>query len=127
MGRERVLFVTSNGTGLGHLMRSMAIARRLDPELEPLFITLSEAAAVVREVGFPVEYMASHGSPGAGPTGPGRAAWAPASGRRSRRPRRERWSSTASFYDPLVAAIRAVPVTVWCRRGLWRRGASAVR
>jgi predicted glycosyltransferase len=32
--RRRVLFVTSNGTGLGHLTRSMAIARRLDGSFE---------------------------------------------------------------------------------------------
>jgi UDP-N-acetylglucosamine--N-acetylmuramyl-(pentapeptide) pyrophosphoryl-undecaprenol N-acetylglucosamine transferase len=60
------MFVSSNGTGLGHLTRSMAIARRLDPVVEPLFVTLSRAAPVVRDMGFPVEYMASHGSPGAG-------------------------------------------------------------
>ena len=29
-------------------------------------------------------------------------------------------------YDPLLAAIKPVPLTIWCRRGLWRRGASAV-
>ena len=29
----RILFITSNGTGLGHLTRSMAIARRLGEEL----------------------------------------------------------------------------------------------
>ena len=28
---KRILFVTSNGTGLGHLTRSMAVARRLAP------------------------------------------------------------------------------------------------
>ena len=37
--RERILFVSSNGTGLGHLTRSMAIARRLEG-MEPLFFTL---------------------------------------------------------------------------------------
>jgi predicted glycosyltransferase len=42
--RARVMFVSSNGTGLGHLTRSMAIARRLDREIEPLFVTLSRAA-----------------------------------------------------------------------------------
>src|SRR4051812_43955572 len=66
-GRARtILFVTSNGTGLGHLTRAMAIARRLDPSLEPLVLTLSAAAPVVRELGFPVEYVASYGTPGAG-------------------------------------------------------------
>ena len=60
---DRILFITSNGTGLGHLTRSMAIARRLDPSLEPLVLTLSAAAPVVRELGFPVEYVASYGTP----------------------------------------------------------------
>src|SRR6476659_4656474 len=66
MAGPRIMFVSSNGTGLGHLTRSMAIARRLSPETESLFVTLSRAAPVVREMGFPVEYMASHGSTGAG-------------------------------------------------------------
>ena len=55
----RVLFMTSNGTGLGHLTRSMAIARRLDAGIEPAFFTLSAAAPVVRGQGFRVEYMGS--------------------------------------------------------------------
>ena len=50
---NRILFVTSNGTGLGHLTRSMAIARRLEAACEPLVFTLSAAAPVVRELGFP--------------------------------------------------------------------------
>jgi predicted glycosyltransferase len=33
--RRRILFTTSTGTGLGHLTRSMAIARRLDAGIEP--------------------------------------------------------------------------------------------
>src|SRR5690606_6765409 len=63
---ERVLFISSNGTGLGHLTRSMAIARRLDAELEPLFVSLSAAAPVVEQQGFEVEYVASHATPTAG-------------------------------------------------------------
>jgi len=127
MDRERILFVTSNGTGLGHLTRSMAIARRLDPELEPLFFTLSEAASVVREVGFAVEYMATHGSPGAGTDW----RWSRRLGPRLRAAIAEAAPRALVFdgilpYDPLLAAMRAVPLTVWCRRGLWRRGASAV-
>ena len=55
---SRILFTTSNGTGLGHLTRSMAIARRLPDGVEPLFLTLSAAAPVVEEMGFPVEYVA---------------------------------------------------------------------
>jgi UDP:flavonoid glycosyltransferase YjiC (YdhE family) len=125
--RERVLFVTSNGTGLGHVTRSMAIARRLRSEVEPLFFTLSEGASVVRDVGFAVEYMASHGSPGAGTDW----RWSRRLGLRLRAAIAEAEPRALVFdgilpYDPLVAAIKTVPVTVWCRRGLWRPGASSV-
>jgi UDP:flavonoid glycosyltransferase YjiC (YdhE family) len=57
---SRVLFVTSNGTGLGHLTRGMAIARRFGEGLEPVFLTLSAAAPVVDRMGFAVEYFPSH-------------------------------------------------------------------
>jgi UDP:flavonoid glycosyltransferase YjiC (YdhE family) len=119
------MFVSSNGTGLGHLTRSMAIARRLDPAIEPLFVTLSRAAPVVRDLGFPVEFMASHGSPGAG------SDW-----RWSRRMAGRLSAAIAEAeprvlvfdgilpYDPLLAAMKRVPVTVWCRRALWQPGAS---
>ena len=50
MAGDRVMFVSSNGTGLGHLTRSMAVARRLDSNVESLFVTLSRAAPVVREM-----------------------------------------------------------------------------
>ena len=58
--------MTSNGTGLGHLTRSMAIARRLAAEVEPARPHALGAAPVVRELGFPVEYVASYATPGAG-------------------------------------------------------------
>lgn len=122
----RILFVTSNGTGLGHLTRSMAIARRLGGGIEPLFFTLSAAASVVRELGFPVEYMATHGSPGAGND----LRWSRRLGPRLRAAIAEAKPRALVFdgilpYDPLVAEMRAVPLAIWCRRGLWRRGASA--
>src|SRR5687767_1265494 len=124
---ERILFVSSNGTGLGHLTRSMAIARRLGPQLEPFFFTLSEAASVVRELGVAVEYMASHVSAGAGHDCGGSRRL----GLRLRAAITESAPRALVFdgilpYDPLLAAMKAVPVKVWCRRGLWRPGASAV-
>ena len=93
-GAGRILFVSSNGTGLGHLTRSMAIARRLE-RLEPLFLTLSGAAPVVREQGFPVEYVASYRPRAPAATGAGRGACAAGCGRRSPRPRPTCSSSTA--------------------------------
>ncbi len=125
--RARILFVTSNGTGLGHLTRSMAIARRLGPGTEPLFFTLSAAAPVVRELGFAVEYMASHTSPGAGNDW----RWERRLGPRLEAAIAEAEPRAVVFdgilpWDSLLRAIRSVPVAVWSRRGLWRPGASAV-
>lgn len=56
---RRVLCVTDNGHGLGHVTRLMAIARRLPPTVQPIFLTLSEAHAKVAESGWPVEYFPS--------------------------------------------------------------------
>ncbi|HEX3262336.1 MAG TPA: glycosyltransferase [Solirubrobacterales bacterium] len=122
---ERIMFVSSNGTGLGHLTRSMAIARRLDAGLESLFVTLSRAAPVVRDMGFPVEYAASHGSVGAGSD----FRWSRRMSARLKAAVDEAQPRILVFdgilpYDPLLAAMRRVPLTVWCRRGLWQRGAS---
>jgi len=124
---ERILFTTSNGTGLGHLTRSMAIARRLGPELEPLFITLSAAAPVVEQMGFPVEYLASYATP--------------ASGNDYRWSRRLRGRLRAAIaeigpraivfdgthpYEALLGALPNESATVWCRRPLWKSGSSRV-
>lgn len=124
---KRILFVTSNGTGLGHLTRSMAIARRLGPGIEPLVLTLSAAAPVVAEQGFPVEYVASHSTPGAG------SSW--------RWSRRLRGRLRAAFaearpdalvfdgvhpYEALLGALGAAPGMhrVWCRRPMWLPGSN---
>lgn len=122
-----LLFLTSNGTGLGHLTRSMAIARRLGPGLEPLFLTLSAAAPVVRRMGFPVEYVPSYATP--------------ASGNDYRWSRRLRGRLRAAIaeidpavivfdgthpYEPLLGALGSDAVAVWCRRPLWKAGSSRV-
>jgi UDP:flavonoid glycosyltransferase YjiC (YdhE family) len=128
---NRVLFITSNGTGLGHLTRSMAIGRRLEEGLEPMVLTLSAAAPVVAEQGFPVEYVASHSTVGTG------SSW-----RWSRRLRGRLRAAIAEadpaalVFDgvhPYEALLDAMPVApamhrVWCRRPMWlpRRGAAAL-
>jgi UDP:flavonoid glycosyltransferase YjiC (YdhE family) len=123
--RAPIMFVSSNGTGLGHLTRSMAIARRLDAGVEPLFVTLSRAAPVVRDMGFPVEYMAAHGSPGAGSDW----RWSRRMTARLRAAVAEAQPDLLVFdgilpYDPLLAAMKPVSATVWCRRGMWQPAAS---
>ncbi len=58
--REHVLFMSSNGVGVGHLTRLLAIARRLPAELTPVFATMSQARAVVEPFGYSAEYLPFH-------------------------------------------------------------------
>ncbi|MBO0334916.1 hypothetical protein J0X12_14920 [Sneathiella sp. CAU 1612] len=58
--RTRVLFVSSNGVGVGHLTRLLAIARRMGPTVEPVFLTMSQALPVVEQAGYPVEFLPFH-------------------------------------------------------------------
>lgn len=58
-GKPKVLFYTDNGHGLGHVTRLMAYAKRLGSEVQPIFLTMSEAYHLVHEQGFPVEYFPS--------------------------------------------------------------------
>lgn len=57
---KTVLFVTSNGVGMGHLTRLLAIARRMPPGVTPVFATMSQALAVVRAAGYHAEYLPFH-------------------------------------------------------------------
>jgi UDP-N-acetylglucosamine:LPS N-acetylglucosamine transferase len=63
--RPRVLFVPSNGVGLGHATRLLAIARRLEASAEPVFACLGQAAATVEGFGYRAEYIPSHTDIGA--------------------------------------------------------------
>lgn len=55
----RVLFVPSNGVGLGHVTRLLAIANRAKGRFLPLFATLAQAAAPIEAFGYQVEYIPS--------------------------------------------------------------------
>jgi UDP:flavonoid glycosyltransferase YjiC (YdhE family) len=119
-----VLFMTSNGIGLGHVSRALAIARRCPPELEPVFVTLSQGARLIEEAGYQTEYLPFHAYLGADVN---------------------RWNDflardlaeIVAFYDPsvivfdgntpysgLVQTLRRTPAAwgVWVRRGFWRAG-----
>ncbi|MEJ7875172.1 MAG: hypothetical protein WKF62_00815, partial [Solirubrobacterales bacterium] len=123
MASERILFLSSNGTGLGHLTRSMAIARRLDPALEPLFFTLSGAAPVVAQQGFQVEFAASYATPTAGSDW----RWSRRLRGRLRAAMRDADPRVLVFdgahpYQPLIDAMPSIPDAhrVWCRRPMWK-------
>jgi UDP:flavonoid glycosyltransferase YjiC (YdhE family) len=117
-----VLFVTTNGTGLGHLTRCMAIGRRLPREIKPLVFTLSKAIRPVRGQGFFTEHFPSRAASGL-PSGQWNARLA------------ARLSAVIAEYRPEVVAFDGVfpyrglrlaagqqrdPAYVWIRRPMWQ-------
>lgn len=119
--RIRVLLVTSNGVGLGHLTRMLAIAARLPAGIEPVFFTLSQAMKLVREQGYLAEFSPFHRALGAEPD-----RWNPIFA--------EELHEALSFYRPrvvvfdgnvpyagLTEALAAFPevLSVWMRRAMW--------
>lgn len=125
---RRVLFATSNGTGLGHLNRSMAIARRLGEGVEASFFTLSQAAPLVAREGYRVDYHPSYRRPGSG------SDWQWNQRLRDRLERlfEARRPDLVVFdgvhpYRALTHLLTAsgAPPAVWCRRPLWRAETSA--
>ena len=60
--RETLLFLPTNGTGLGHMTRLLAIAKRvrkLNPEIKIIFFTTSYASAAIVAEGFESYYFPS--------------------------------------------------------------------
>ena len=120
----RVLFVTDNGHGVGHLTRLVAVARHARGRFTPVFLTLSEAYPVLRELGYPAEYL-----PSADRLGMKRAAWQVLVGPRLVQVLR-RLQPRLVLVDhvgPPDALLEARKRTqgmelLWSRRGLWREG-----
>ena len=54
------LLCTSNGVGLGHLTRQMAVGRHLRATHDVVIFTLSPAATLAVDAGFHTEYLRSH-------------------------------------------------------------------
>lgn len=117
---KRVLFVTANGVGLGHVTRLSAIARRLPPEVEPIFATMSQAASVLQDMGYFCELLTGY-------SGRPAEAW--------RASLRERILNIVDHHRPAVVVLdssnpypgvlealvsRPEIALVWVRRGMWR-------
>lgn len=59
-----ILFLSSNGVGIGHLTRLLAIARQIGPAAPVVFATQAQAVGVVESFGYPVDYIPSPGAVG---------------------------------------------------------------
>lgn len=118
---RRVLFYSTNGIGLGHLTRQLAIAQRLPSRLTPVFVSHSKAVDIVHAYGYAGEHLPYHSAYGE---------------------RKEHWDVALSdaltaaldFYRPsalvfdgnvpflgLMRAMESCPdvARVWVRRAFW--------
>ncbi|HET9654752.1 MAG TPA: glycosyltransferase [Kineosporiaceae bacterium] len=117
-----VLFVSSNGAGMGHLTRLMAMARRRGDLVRPLFASMSQAVPVVGDEGFSWEYIPSRGDLGIGPR-----RWNVLLERRMtallarERPQALIFDGTFPYDGVLDAAATVGGIRlIWSRRGMWR-------
>jgi UDP:flavonoid glycosyltransferase YjiC (YdhE family) len=55
----RVLFFNINGSGLGHLTRCLAYARRMEGRARPVFFSLASAVEIIHDLGFEADYFVS--------------------------------------------------------------------
>ncbi|PKZ42459.1 UDP-N-acetylglucosamine--LPS N-acetylglucosamine transferase [Kytococcus schroeteri] len=125
--RPRVLMMSSNGAGMGHLTRLLAYARHLPaalPGVEVSFLSLSTAAPMVRTLGYDTEYL-----PSTGATGMRSVEWRRFFAQRLHdvlervRPDVVVFDGTHP-YRGIDAAVEAFGDTrwIWSRRGMWKPG-----
>ena len=55
--KRRVLSLSTNGIGMGHLTRQIAIANAADPAIDTVFLGFSQAIHTVRKFGYAAEYL----------------------------------------------------------------------
>ncbi|OEO29098.1 hypothetical protein VW23_002565 [Devosia insulae DS-56] len=120
--QRRVMLFASNGDGLGHITRLIAIARRLPPDVSPSFVTLSSGISLVEDAGFPVEMLLSHRYANLDPA----VAYPWMADELTEMLARQQ--PDAFVFDggnPYrfmtdVAAVRRGPALLWLRRGMWQ-------
>lgn len=54
-----VMFIASNGVGVGHVSRLLAIARRMDTRMPLMFATQAQAVPAIERLGYLAEYLPS--------------------------------------------------------------------
>jgi UDP:flavonoid glycosyltransferase YjiC (YdhE family) len=119
--RRPIMFVASNGVGVGHVSRLLAIARRIDPNTPVFFASQAQAVGAIERMGYLAHYI-----PSASYVGGDFAAW-------------DNWFAyelerLIDSYDPAVVVYdgnnpsdglvqaflsRRDCRSAWIRRGLW--------
>lgn len=124
--RDTVLFVTSNGAGLGHLTRSLAIMKHLPRHFRVELLTLSTAYEMLEKEGVPVRYFPSAEKENISP-----ADWNLEFGRyissllNELRPRVVIFDGTW-VYPALTEGCRMLGShLIWMQRGCWREEVDA--
>jgi UDP-N-acetylglucosamine--N-acetylmuramyl-(pentapeptide) pyrophosphoryl-undecaprenol N-acetylglucosamine transferase len=55
-----VVLFNINGSGMGHLSRCLAYARRMKGRARPIFFSLASAIEIIEDMGFEADYFVSH-------------------------------------------------------------------
>ena len=121
----KVLLVTTNGTGMGHLARMTAVALAGQDSLQPTILTFSTAAALTSNLGVPVEYCPSRER-----GWHSHWLWDDYMQHRLVSLVKELRAEVVIFdgvvpYDGLIAASTELPQVrfLWSRRGMWKPNA----
>lgn len=125
--KPRLLFITSNGAGMGHLTRTLAVARALrEMHSESIFFSLSQGVPVVQDQGFPFEYMGSSAAMHVAPS-----EWNTYFIQRLENILTRTTPDAVIFdgtvpYNGLVQVLKGLDIyRVWIRRGMWKRESPA--
>lgn len=125
----KVLFITSNGSGMGHLSRCLAVAAEAERAgCRTGILTLSTAYEVVRKSGYPVMY---HPSSAASPWSI--SVWNRSFARFLQQRFKEDCPDIVVFdgtavYRGVTQICRRLEIPlVWLRRGMWKRDVSRVQ
>ncbi len=124
MPERTVLLITSNGFGMGHLVRQLAIAEALGGDVH--IMTLSQAAPVAIAAGATLEYCPSYTSKWIG-----KRAWHRGYLRDRNVALAEELHADVVVFDGVVPYVglldalrRLGAARVWVRRGVWREDAN---
>lgn len=119
---KNVLFVSSNGIGIGHITQQLAISKFLPEDIRPTFATMSYAVNIVAEAGYLVHFIPHHKHMDANPDDWNRVIAEELFDLISHlRPSIFAYDATAVF-GGVSSALKHFPnlFSIWVRRPMWR-------